>query len=238
MRTLRINEPHDLHRLFEVYKSREGLGWFFRGQADSSWPLIPKAGRPDLNNGRDLGRFNYWCDRAVACRELPDNIWERLVIAQHYGLATRLLDWTFNPLVACFFGVSDFPTRDGAVYAHFPTMFVDQAHQSIENIDEVIALIPRAIDIRILRQSGGFTVHPRPAEPMHSTELTKPFTGPNLVKIVIPSSTKGGVREMLESYGVNFAAMFPDLEGLSKHTNWRTAEMVRIAQERSSGEAV
>ena len=232
MKHLRIREPLDLHRLFEVYRSRDGLGWFFRGQADSSWELLPKAGRPTFNNGRDLGRFKHWCDRAVACRELPDSVWERLVIAQHYGLATRLLDWTFNPLVACFFAVADLPDIDGAVYAHFPTRFIDQSEQSIERIDLVAGLIPRAIDIRILRQAGGFTVHPRPAEPLAAEDLQKPLSGLSLVKIEIPCDLKGAVREMLENYGVNYSALFPDLDGLSRQTNWRTSEMVSTSNKR------
>lgn len=92
MNAFRIQDPLDLHTLFRAFRSHGGIGWIFRGQADILWPLIPKAGRAEFRNDNDLGRFNAWRSRALAHGLLPDNDWECLAIAQHYGLATRLLD--------------------------------------------------------------------------------------------------------------------------------------------------
>jgi hypothetical protein len=114
------------------------------------WPLIPKAGRyesgffqthmhgtrtscltPNEQEWKKLDRYGYtsppdmrvfsaWCNQAIAYINLPDDEWERLALAQHYDLATRLLDWTKNPLVALFFAACNDEEKDGAVYAIDP----------------------------------------------------------------------------------------------------------------------
>ena len=110
----------------------------FRGQALTcdEWPLMPKAGRPDCFWGSfqaekcgiitrysnlpfDLVVFEEWKKQAVAVTDkLSANDWECLALAQHYGLGTRLLDWTKNPLVGLFFACEGHEEKDGAVYAY------------------------------------------------------------------------------------------------------------------------
>ncbi len=42
---------------------------------------------------------------------------ETYFIAQHFGMPTRLLDWSTNPLAALFFACHSEPGKDGRVYA-------------------------------------------------------------------------------------------------------------------------
>ena len=208
------------------------MGSWFRGQAISNWELLPKAGRKTyyLPNNRDLGRFNDWEHQAIAYESLPKNRLEGLALAQHHGLATRLLDWTKNPLVATYFAVCEEPKQDGAVYILDPLeKFVNQS-TPFENIGEyegVVCFIPRAISTRVLNQQGMFTIH-CPAN--HEIEVAKSRvndTERNLIKLIIKNSMKKEVEKMLSDYGINHSSLFPDLDGLSNYKNRYTADMVR-----------
>ena len=53
-------------------------------------------------------------------------------------------------------------------------------------------------------------------------ELALPLEGSDLVAICIPAATKPALMETLNTYGINVVALFPDLDGLSKHINWGT----------------
>ncbi|PKL21916.1 MAG: hypothetical protein CVV48_05495 [Spirochaetae bacterium HGW-Spirochaetae-4] len=76
--------------------------WFFRGQKNSGWEV-----RPYIFRGDDLASEHILIERAqrqnpVEFRNCVNNF-EILTKLQHYGLGTRLLDVTLNPLVALFF---------------------------------------------------------------------------------------------------------------------------------------
>ena len=76
--------------------------WFFRGQKNSSWGMFPNVFRNDA--------LTYEFDSIeMALRQRPYDFrecttdFEILTKLQHYGLGTRLLDVTLNPLVALYF---------------------------------------------------------------------------------------------------------------------------------------
>ena len=76
--------------------------WFFRGQKCSLWGI-----RPNIFRGDGLQHEHIIIDRAqrqnpLGFRDCASNF-EILTKLQHYGLGTRLLDITLNPLVALFF---------------------------------------------------------------------------------------------------------------------------------------
>lgn len=226
-----LDNLEKLHQIFRCYRSHDGLGSWFRGQSDSDWELVPKAGRKEfyLQENKDLGRFNVWRRQAIAYCSLPQNELEQLAIAQHHGLATRLLDWTMNPLVACYFACYEQPDKSGAVFIYEPDrmQFLNNSNtHSLKDLNGVFAYIPHAISPRVLNQKALFSVHcdaqhQLPIEPSYFDSST-----PNLIKILIPAALKKEVIKLLDDYGINRTTLFPDLDGLSAHINQKTSYLI------------
>ena len=215
MKEVEINSIPDLHKQLDSYRKQS---WFkFRGQSDSQWMLVPKAGRAPYTNNSDQENFRNWKRRAFAYlqREQSSDL-ELLAIAQHTGLPTRLLDWTHNPLAAAFFATVENHERDGAVYAYLPDkLFIEHDTNPFGLTEKVVVYQPNASSGRIINQLGYFSIHSGPSLPLDDT--TKRGV---LEKVIIKACVKHEVMYMLNQYGVNYASLFPDLEGLSRHLCW------------------
>ena len=104
----RINNIADLIEIcFEIKTRFEQHEIYFRGERESSWILSPSVMRPSSN-----GKFTLRAHEGKMLRDLisrrphdfegMSSALEQIVIAQHHGLKTRLLDVSRNPVVALF----------------------------------------------------------------------------------------------------------------------------------------
>jgi hypothetical protein len=214
------------------------VGWIFRGETNSSWEPIPSAGRPPFfrsanpinsqervskqNPPRDLGRFNHWRELASAyTKDIPQNDFECLAYAQHYGLPTRLMDWTESSLVALFFATEKDFEIDGAIYAFRPKRYVNPEVANVYEFPKVACLKVRPFDRRLLSQHASFVYFPDPCVPLKSEPLDKEMLNlhcgtESLVKIRIPAESKLTIHRDLSDIGITRRALFPDLDGLSQ----------------------
>jgi hypothetical protein len=175
---------------------------------------------------------------------LTDSIWHWLALGQHRGLPTRLLDWTYSPLVALHFATDD-PARfdeDGVIWA---VNFVE-ANKSLprrlrrileqESSDtftvEMLTAFRTLRDFDTLSREP-FVVFMEP--PAVDRRILNQFalfslmssptaelddwllSRPELCRrIVVPASLKWEVRDKLDQANINERVLFPGLDGLGR----------------------
>jgi hypothetical protein len=193
----------------------------YRGVTRANYKLLPKVGRPKVvQTGwskeaeiQMLIRFKLLAQPHLAhvARGDTDSNW--LVIGQHHGLPTRLLDWTTSPLAATFFAVEwSSKKTDVAIYVERLPKLVQTVVEKIFDIKDVEFLFPYHITKRITAQNGVFTVHPNP---------TTSYDSESLIKLVVPSDLRLEIQLALNAFGINRASLFPDLDGIAALLAWK-----------------
>ena len=199
----------------------------FRGQSEdkSLFPRLMRLSCATSVEEAERAMFDEFRRQALPLLQTrPETHWEWLALAQHHGMATRLLDWTLNPLAALWFAVAHPPRpgSSGGVVWFFEVRHDDYARLELDPfvLDHVTVLRPRHVTRRIVAQSGWFTAHPINAEQAEALEANQKFAS-RLRKLDIPVDAFGDIRRDLDQFNVNAAAMFGDIEGLCRHIEWQ-----------------
>ncbi|MBN2197412.1 MAG: FRG domain-containing protein [Polyangiaceae bacterium] len=164
--------------------------------------------------------------------------WERLFHMQHYGVPTRLLDWTESLGLAAFNAVG---APDAAIYPEAPGIFVldpaalwpegilelpDDGRHSYEEqylnvawgsvYHQPCPIRPKVLNDRLRVQRGRFTAHganPRPLEEQARELDTMGYTPAVLVRIRLTPDAVGEVRDILRHTHLDARCAYPDFEG-------------------------
>lgn len=202
----------------------------FRGQAEKL-PLIPSTYRGIKVNPNDKSsdfklryayvkanhQLNVFCKNAILQnKEFPTDPLQQMVIAQHYGIKTPLLDWTKNIFAAIYFAL-DLRENEEKIEKNFSPFIYHIENENILNNNplseedislakESLHITPAPIDRRIERQFSTFTFHPHPS----ANPIRVPVKEYRIDKKLFIKLWK-----TLEGLGLTSAHFFPDYSGLA-----------------------
>lgn len=226
-----LNKIEDARNELRCSKS----GAFYRGHSNNNHVLVPSLLRNSFNHDIEHNLFVDSYSRGNKVLGYSRNSWEFLSIMQHFGIPTRLLDWSECLSVALFFAISDkynepeiwvinpFLLNTYSNYALPPRIvtvgldelpdykecFISIDNKMIWPFDKPLFLQIPWSDNRMANQKGFFTIH--------SNDIPLNVNCKEVVRRV-PLSKNAiiGAKRFLEYSGVNEDLVFPDLEGFGR----------------------
>lgn len=195
--------------------SAKKKNFIYRGHASTAFELKPSIGRCNYSKSLEKEIFLKFKQQYYSyTNERPQNDIELLFLAQHYGLPTRLLDWTYNPMVALYFACENHDAEDGCIFTvdlHNAILFDSESNQqSPKTIDDIISyenpvyIIPSYTDARYKNQKALFLLCSKPDQ-----KFT--FATP---RFVVKKEYKSQIREDLAMLGYDKTLVYPMLDSL------------------------
>lgn len=226
----------------------------YRGASDKEWGLVPTLNRVcahDLSLEasviRSFRKYGY------ADLVDYDSVWQILPLAQHYGLPTRLLDWSYSPLVAAHFATEDIDMydRDGAIWCvdvnqsnkylpHRLKTLLEQRRSHIFSVEMLMKEVPelhRMSDISdnpyvlffepasmLDRIVNQYALFSVTSDPkVGISDL--PAGGECCVKYIIPREVKLEIRDKLDYVNISERMIYPGLDGICRWITRQYSEL-------------
>lgn len=216
---------------------------WFRGVKSVEYDLTPSLCRKSLNIKYETKYLSKFKSKAVPYLDKLPTYWGWLFLMEHYGIPTRLMDWSKDALVALVFALdecNEYEKKvDSAVWCLNPVKLNESfsfnkyyKNGYIPNVEEdgvykmfgpdlenetdkkPCAVIGPMNNSRIIAQKGAFTIFPHIKDIL---PLNKIFDSEEyLYKICIAKEHSDFILSQLMNYGINKAFLYPDLDHIAE----------------------
>lgn len=245
METYIARSYEEIYKFVSVIKQKyfKNAEIWFRGQGSNQYLLKPSLFRTRAGIDREKEIFNEYKMLTSRMNFKSNSEWETLINMQHYGIPTRLLDWTNNLGVALYFAATS-STQDVPMCLYImnpielnklsskkgiPTLPSDTMGLSyIENyVNKVpfparypIAVKCEYVNDRVWMQSGIFTIH-GDEENQKDIDIIETILDKQsaIYKIDIAPEAYDSLLNYFDISGIKNYTIFPDMQGIVGYLN-------------------
>lgn len=196
-----------------------------RGQAQADpWKLLPKLFRDETMPIEKIEALEdklieaFYNEALYLLPSVPDTRFDKVSLAQHHGLPTRLLDWTANPLLGLFFAVESQNPPAPTVWMYDATdkQIEDGEFSKYNDLDheKTMFIEPARHSARVASQAGWHTIHRfhgegenRKVRPLDAMDYHKD----RITVVRIDPSCARDIRSQLNEMGVKPSTVYGDL---------------------------
>ncbi len=214
----------------EIIRDKTCPHYVFRGAQNYNFDLKPRIARKLKIPTNEEEKIQFYQDEKILLEIFKSKVfihepytshndWHWLTLAQHYGMATRFLDWTENPLVALYFasihivdsdGKPKDINEDGVIYFMHPDSKVYTANADTSPFDNNcngLFFAPH-LEQRMVAQAALFSIHPEPWKEFNTDEE-------DIVKFRVTANFKKELQKILPKYGFSRRILYADLDSFS-----------------------
>lgn len=244
--------PADDYSNIQPIKNPVDNSFLFRGMSNNKYQLLPGVFRKNTSGKAiyttyttEIDLLKFFIQEASAYLTIPSDDYVRWAeYAQHFGVPTRFLDWSSNPLVALYVCCKNNPDTPGTVWVlnrkDYERITVSKQNLSHPDKDRItcvkellegkssldypIVYTPSYVDSRMSAQGSYFMVWGKNEEPLDklipesiADSISELNENTCLWQFSVPANSKKKILRSLDDIGINEKTLFPGLEGIGRY---------------------